>query len=129
MAYKQDMVKKEGKGKYDITVPQPYEFQNQLGVKQKSIREQKVEQMIQDKADKEDLYKKFVFKANKIPRTTTEPLYQKKVEESEQRRQEVIRMSMAITKQNEKPFSFYGRDKNKVRDGGPPEIPEVMKNP
>lgn len=35
---------------------------------------------------------------------------------------------MALTKQNEKPFSFYERDKNKPRNASS-EIPEVMRHP
>ena len=35
---------------------------------------------------------------------------------------------MALTKQNEKPFSFYERDKNKPKQLGA-EIPECMRNP
>lgn len=35
---------------------------------------------------------------------------------------------MAITKQNEKPFSFYERDKNKAVVTIP-EVPQVMRNP
>lgn len=39
------------------------------------------------------------------------------------------RNSMALTKQNEKPFSFYLRDKEKANKGGEPEVPEVMRHP
>ena len=35
---------------------------------------------------------------------------------------------MAITKQNEKPFSFYERDKNYTKNAAP-EVPEVMRHP
>jgi Uncharacterised protein family UPF0564 len=41
----------------------------------------------------------------------------------------VIRSSTAVTKQNEKPFSFYERDRNKSTERVAPEIPEVMRNP
>jgi len=35
---------------------------------------------------------------------------------------------MALTKQNEKPFSFYERDQHKQRSM-PPELPECMRHP
>jgi Uncharacterised protein family UPF0564 len=44
-------------------------------IKKKSIRERKVEDMLKEKVEKEDEIRKYVFKANKIPKTTTEPLY------------------------------------------------------
>lgn len=34
---------------------------------------------------------------------------------------------MALTKQNEKPFTFYERDKSKEKMG-PPEVPECMRH-
>lgn len=36
---------------------------------------------------------------------------------------------MALTKQNEKPFTFYERDKNKKVNVMEDEIPEVMRHP
>ena len=36
---------------------------------------------------------------------------------------------MALTKKNEKPFSFYLRDKEKGQKAGETEIPEVMRHP
>ena len=62
-------------------------------------------------------YKSYVFRANNIPRTTKEPLFQKIMRDKEERRLEVKRLSMAITKQTEKPFSFYEREKSKTRQG------------
>lgn len=79
------MVPKEGKGKYDVTVPEPYEFQK-AGPKPKTIRERKVEQMLIDKRQKEDLYINHQFKANRIPRTTTDNLYEKICQDNETRR-------------------------------------------
>jgi len=71
--------------------------------------------MLKEKEEKEKEFKKYKFTANKIPKTTTEPLYQRIMEHNEQRRLEVKRLSMALTKQNEKPFSFYERDKSNSR--------------
>lgn len=37
---------------------------------------------------------------------------------------------MALTKQKEKPFAFYERDKNRqLQNSGEAEIPEVMRHP
>jgi hypothetical protein len=47
--------------------------------------------------------------------------------DKETRRQEVRRVSMALTKQNERPFSFYERDKNKVKSDSV-DIPECMRH-
>lgn len=71
------MVPKEGKGKYNITVPQPYEFDSREKTKEKTIREQKLEEMLREKELKETAHKAIVFRANDIPRTTKEPLYEK----------------------------------------------------
>lgn len=66
--------------------------------------------MLKEKEQSDLQYKSYVFRANEIPRTTKEPLYEKLMREKEERRLEVKRLSMAITKQTEKPFSFYERD-------------------
>lgn len=50
------------------------------------------------------------FKAKEIPKSTMEPRYQKIMEANEKRREDVIRQSQAMTRANEKPFSFYHRD-------------------
>lgn len=121
------MVPKEGKGKYNITVPVPYEFLKKTKT-QKTIREQKLEEMLKEKEQAIVEVRSYQFKANRIPRTTTEPLYQKIMESNEARRQEVKRLSMAITKEREKPFSFYERDKNKPKVSYD-ELPEAMRQP
>lgn len=116
LVYKRALVPKEGKGKYNVTVPQPYEFderEKDKKQKTKGIREQKLDQMLKEKEDQFTELKSHIFRANDIPRTTKEPLYQKIMKFNEHRRQEVKRLSMALTKQNEKPFSFYERDKSK----------------
>ena len=46
--YKQNLVPKEAKGKYNVTIPSPYEFQKKTE-KVKTIREQKLEEMLEDK--------------------------------------------------------------------------------
>lgn len=51
------------------------------------------------------------FKANDIPKSTTQPLYQHILHKDAERRQKNKEASMANTKANEKPFSFHERDK------------------
>ena len=67
---------KDGKGKYDITVPVAFEFLNRQKEK-KTIREVKLEQMLKEYKDKELEEKNFKIQANDIPRSTKQPLYQK----------------------------------------------------
>ena len=84
-----------------MTVPQPYEFDEREKDKKqrgKTIREQKLEQMLREKEEEIIEVKSYVFKANDIPRTTREPLYEKIIKSNEERRAEIRRLSMAITK-------------------------------
>jgi Uncharacterised protein family UPF0564 len=59
---------------------------------------------------------KITFKANHIPKTTTEPLYQRIQEKEKARRAANKEESLARTKATQKPFSFYERDVEKARD-------------
>lgn len=54
------------------------------------------------------------FRAKPIPKSTTEPRFQRIMEDNEKRRAEVKQRSIAMTKANEKPFSFYERDMKKL---------------
>jgi len=56
---------------------------------------------------------KVKFYANEIPETTTKPLYKKLMQDNKERRENVKRESIRMTLENENPFSFYERDKNK----------------
>jgi len=49
------------------------------------------------------------------------------MENNERRRLEVIKNSVALTKQNEKPFSFYLRDKNKKKPDPEEYLPGDLK--
>lgn len=51
LGYKQELIPKTGKGNYNVTVPIPYKFdqREKERSKTKTIRERKVEQMIQEK--------------------------------------------------------------------------------
>ena len=121
------MAPKNGRGKYNLTVPQPYEFLKKE--KTKTIREQKLEEMLAGKKDEEEDFRGYTFRANEIPRTTTEKLYEKICRKNEMRREEIRRLSMAKTKETEKPFSFYYRDQEKMKQGGEEYVPEVMREP
>lgn len=125
---KEDLVPKEGKGKYNITVPVAFEFDSRE--KKVTIREKKLEQMLKEVKAKNEVVKT-VFRANQIPRSTREPKYQRILQANENRRQELKRMSIAITKQNERPFSFYERDLQRAKSQGASEfhIPECMNVP
>lgn len=54
--------------------------------------------MLKEKEQKELQEINIRFKANEIPRTTKEPLYERLMKKKEERRLEVKRLSMAITK-------------------------------
>ena len=81
LEYKEDMVPKEGKGKFNITVPVEFEFLQRQKVK--TIREQKLEKMIKEAKDKEEYWKHYKIPINEIPRSTKQPLYQRLLEKGE----------------------------------------------
>ena len=60
--------------------------------------------------------------------TTKMKLYERICRRNEERREEIRRLSIANTKQNEKPFSFYYRDLEKQKESAP-DVPDVMRNP
>ena len=53
------------KGRYGITVPEPFAFDLREHVRPKSIREQKIEQMIEEKKAAEGL--DYIFRCKPIP--------------------------------------------------------------
>ncbi len=69
--------------------------------------------MVAEKKIKEEQILKHQFRSNPIPPEVLIPRYKSIVESNEMRRLEVKKNSIALTKVNEKPFSFYERDKNK----------------
>lgn len=70
---KQNIVPKTGKGKYNLTVPEPPRFLKHKHVK--TIRQKWLEQDAYERKLKEEFERKVSFKANDIPKTTTKPLY------------------------------------------------------
>jgi hypothetical protein len=96
---------------FKITVPQPPKFENREKNKKTSIRQQKLIEMFNEEKQEEDKYRNYLIKANPIPITTSQPLYEQIVEEQKRHSEEVKALSCEITKAREKPFSFYERDK------------------
>ncbi len=115
----------------DITVPKPFRFTEREANKRKTIRQQWLEGVLEEKRLEEDNMLNHQFRANKIPVSTKEPRYEKIKALSEFRRAEVKKNSIAITKAREKPFSFYARDKdfyvNRAK-ATEQHVPETMKN-
>ena len=66
---------KTGKGKYNVTVPQPFEFLNQE--KGFSTRQKKVEQMIYEKNRQEEKALAFKYKATDVPKHVKDRRYEK----------------------------------------------------
>lgn len=99
---------KTGKGKYNVTVPQPFEFLNQE--KGFSTRQKKVEQMIYEKNRQEEKALAFKYKATEIPNHVKERRFEKLQKGSLERRHENKRLAVAKIKATEAPFKFYERD-------------------
>jgi hypothetical protein len=115
-------VPKTGKGKYNVTVPQPFEFMNQE--KGFSIRQKKVEQMIYEKIRIEERALAFQYKATEIPKHVKDRKYERLQLASLERRSEAKRLAVAKIKATEAPFKFYERDmkvaKKKLEDADLP---------
>ena len=82
----------------------------------KTIRQEWLENELESKKKKEEKIMKGSFKANDIPKSTSQPLYQKILQKDEERRIANKEKSIAKTKALEKPFSFHERDLEKVRN-------------
>ena len=97
------MVPKGGKGKYNVTVPEPFGMTRRSASKSKvkTFRQQWLDQEAKDKKDEEDRYRAMNFRANEIPKSTTKPLYGKILKKEDQRRRTNKEASMAKTKQTE----------------------------
>lgn len=73
-----------------LTVPKPFEFDSRDIVKPKSIRERKVEAMVQDKLMEEEKMLKHQFKRKPIPPEVTMSLF-KNINERAARKSEMVR--------------------------------------
>lgn len=118
MAHMPMFPRKDGKGKYRITIPNAPAFEKRAKKKGLSIRERKLQEMINYDELEDEYEMSKQFRAKPVPKSTLEPRFQQINEANERRRQEVKQRSIALTKQNERPFSFYERDMQKVN--GPP---------
>lgn len=78
---------------------------------------------------KEEAIIKHQFRSNPIPPEVLIPRYKTIMEGNEQRRLEVKKNSIVLTKANEKPFSFYERDKNKKYPDPEDYVPYDLKKP
>jgi|TARA_B110000285_G_scaffold199118_1_gene232046 hypothetical protein len=67
---------KATKGKYGVTVPKPFGFDMRDKGKAKTIRERKVEQMVQERRLEEDALVKHQFRSKPIPPEVLIPRYQ-----------------------------------------------------
>lgn len=100
----------DGKGKYRITIPEPFKFDKRDKTKDKGTQQWRLEEDLRYKELVVDYEISCQFKAKDIPKSTMEPRYQRIMETNEQWRLEVLWQSQAMTRANEKPFSFYQRD-------------------
>lgn len=104
------MVPKGGKGKYNVTVPEPFGMSKRAHITKKTIRQAWLDEEASNKKKEEDRYRAMNFTANNIPKSTSQPLYGKIIRKEEERRIKNKEASMARTKASEKPFSFHERD-------------------
>ena len=127
MARKQDLVPKTGKGKYDVTVPKPFEFLN--AEKSFTIRQQKFEQMMEKKKKDEEKQLRTRVRAREVPASVKANKYEKMLKAQEEKREDAKRLSMARTKAKEAPFNFHERDvqaqKEKLQQA---ELPQSYAN-
>ena len=70
---------KTGKGKYNVTVPVPFEFLH--ADKGFSIRQRKVEQMVNEKEKEVERALSFEYKAREIPKSVKTKKYTKLMKE------------------------------------------------
>ena len=93
-----------------VTVPKPFKFSERE--ESKSIRQKKLEEIIEEKHLEEENYLHHQFRANPIPLSTKDPRYEMLKKKDEARRNDIKKTSIAMTKARESPFSFYERDKD-----------------
>ena len=97
---------------YKITVPRTFKFEKRAELRPKSIREWKLEKMIEEKRLEDQLLNKH-FKASRPPPEVLIPQYKNMIEKEKNRRKEVKEKSKQITKAKEKLFEFYKREERK----------------
>ena len=111
--FEDDWININGRSK-KIVIPESLGA-SQIDSKGKStISRRKFDNYVSELMEKEDAEYNVRFKAKPIPKSTTEPKYQRLMHKEDSRREEVRKSSVALTKVNERPFSFYERDKSRT---------------
>lgn len=77
------------KGKYGVTVPTPFAFDTREAIRPKTIREKKVEAMVNEKRMEEQSMMNTQFRCKPIPAAVLVPRYQQIQERNQQRRERV----------------------------------------
>ena len=108
-----EAAKAKKKGKYGVTVPKPFAFDMRDKTKPKTIRERKVEAMVQEQRRDERSHVERQFRSKPIPPEVLIPRYGTICEADLARRQAVRSQSVHLTKEREAPFSFWARDRAK----------------
>lgn len=109
------------RAKKGATVPKPPSFLARDANRPKTIAEQRLEQDLAIEAELEAAELKKQFRAAPIPRSTTEPRYQRMLEREEARRERNKAQRKTALVETERPFSFYLRDKEAKRYEGETE--------
>ena len=109
------------RAKKGATVPKPPSFLARNANRPKTIAEQRLEQDLAIEAELEAAELKKQFRAAPIPRSTTEPRYQRMLEREEARRERNKAQRKTALVETERPFSFYLRDKEAKRYEGETE--------
>ena len=107
--------------KFNITVPQPFTFDERELTRPKTRAQKQFEEMVAAKHIEEERFRHYRYKARPVPSAVTIPKYESLMAAQEARRLEVKRTSIARTKAAEKPFSFYLRDQARVKPSPAPK--------
>jgi len=99
--------------RYSITIPHPFAFTTRERAKRKPIRQVKLEEMLAEKEELDMAPCRVRIHAQSVPAEVIIPAFDRIMKEQEERRREVHKASLELTKSREKPFSFYYRDLGK----------------
>lgn len=105
LVQKENLVPKTGKGRFNLTVPMPFEFlsREKVGF---STRQKNVEKMIMDKEKELQRELSFKYRAREVPAHVKTNKYEKICEQQEKKRRDTKRLAMAKIKATQKPFTF-----------------------
>jgi Uncharacterised protein family UPF0564 len=106
-----------------LTMPEPFDFEIREGFKKMSIREKRVQEMIEEKKREEEWHLNYRVKPKDVPLEVTTPMLDKIVENQRARSEEIKRTSIEVTKMLEKPFKVYLKNLNKQK----PDPPQPFK--